>query len=118
MSSPKFCRFTPQEYQDAIVELSKDYSVYDAQKALPTYSLGLSEEVGEVMGLLKRLYRGDADTENFKDKLTKELGDVLAYLVLLGQVFEIDLETIMGVNIDKINARKNNSTLTGTGSDR
>lgn len=117
MSYPKICQYTPEEYQETIVELSKHYSIYGTPNALPTYSHGLSEEVGEVMGLLKRYYRGDTD-DTLKDKLTKELGDVLAYLVLLGHVFDINLETIMVTNIDKINSRKNKGTLTGTGSDR
>ncbi|WP_341532177.1 hypothetical protein WKK05_40160 (plasmid) [Nostoc sp. UHCC 0302] len=73
MTSPKICQITPKEYQDEIVKISKHYPTFGTDKALPTYSAGLSEEVGEVMGIIKRHFRGDAKPENFKENLTKEL---------------------------------------------
>jgi NTP pyrophosphatase (non-canonical NTP hydrolase) len=112
-----YAQITPIEYQEQIVELSKNYNIYGTDKALPTYSHGLSEEVGEVMGLLKRYYRGDVN-EELGTKLKLELGDVLAYLILVAHTFDISLEEIMLANIDKINRRKTKGTLTGTGSER
>ena len=42
---------------------------------------GLLEEVGEVAGVFKRQARGDNDGELDRDKLAKELGDLLWYTV-------------------------------------
>lgn len=118
MTSPKNCQITPKEYQDEIVEISKHYPTFGTDKALPTYSAGLSEEVGEVMGIIKRHFRGDAKPENFKENLTKELGDVVAQLVLVAEEFDIDFEDILTVNISKLHKRIQNGTQLGSGDDR
>jgi NTP pyrophosphatase (non-canonical NTP hydrolase) len=111
----------PNEYQNQIINLSKNYSIYGTDKALMVYALGLSEECGEVEGLLKRHYRGDFDNESnseLKEKLTKELGDLLAYLSLIAFTFDIELEDIMDKNLSKINKRILDKSHIGTGSDR
>ena len=78
-------------YQSQIVELSRNYSIFGTPEAIKVYGLGLCEEVGEVLGLLKRYYRGDAyekeECGEFKYKLCKELGDVTAYLALVLETF-------------------------------
>jgi NTP pyrophosphatase (non-canonical NTP hydrolase) len=118
MTYPKMCRLTPEEYQDAILQISKHYPIFNTDKALPTYSLGLGEEAGEVMGLLKRHFRGDESGDEFKAKLTRELGDVAAYLVLVGQSFGIDFEDVLVANIEKLKDRLARNTHLGTGDDR
>jgi uncharacterized protein (UPF0218 family) len=42
--------------------------------------LGLSSEVGEVEGKLKKFIRGDFELEEFKEKVKPEIGDCLWYL--------------------------------------
>jgi NTP pyrophosphatase (non-canonical NTP hydrolase) len=118
MTYPKMCKVTPSEYQDAILEISKQYPIWGSDKALPTYSLGLGEEAGEVLGLLKRHFRGDAIGPDFKDKLTKELGDVAAYLVLVAYSFGIDFEDVLVANLEKLNDRLTRNSHLGTGDDR
>lgn len=110
----------PNEYQNQIINLSKNYSIYGTDKALMVYSLGLAEESGEVVGLIKRHYRGDFDESNseLKEKLTKELGDLLAYLSLIAFSYDIELEDIMDKNLSKINKRILDKSHIGTGSDR
>ncbi|MCC5662083.1 nucleoside triphosphate pyrophosphohydrolase family protein [Nostoc sp. XA010] len=117
MSYPKICQITPGEYQDEIIKISKHYSIFGTEKALPTYSSGLSEEVGEVMGIIKWYFRGDEKPENFKENLTKELGDVTAYLVLIAKEFDINFEDILTMNIEKLQNINKNNTLLGGGSD-
>lgn len=118
MTYPKMCKLTPEEYQDAILEISKHYPIFNTDKALPTYSLGLGEEAGEVLGLLKRHFRGDESGDEFKSKLTKELGDVAAYLVLVAHCFGIDFEDVLVANIDKLKDRLARNSHIGTGDDR
>ncbi len=112
------CNLTPSEYQDAILEISKHYPIWGSDKALPTYSLGLGEEAGEVLGLLKRHFRGDESGQEFKNKLTRELGDVTAYLVLIAYSFGIDFEDVLATNIDKLKDRLARNSHIGTGDDR
>ena len=66
-------------------------------------ALGLTGEAGEFADLIKKInFHGHAkDTEH----LIKELGDVLWYVVLAAQILDVDLETIMKKNIDKLLAR-------------
>jgi NTP pyrophosphatase (non-canonical NTP hydrolase) len=86
-------------YQSQIVELSKNYSIFGTPEAIKVYGLGLCEEVGEVVGLLKRYYRGDAyekeECGEFKWKLCKELGDVTAYLTLVLDSFDLNFEYLI-----------------------
>lgn len=49
---------------------------------------GLIEETGEVAGVFKRAARGDNGGELDRDKLTKELGDLLWYTVRRATVWE------------------------------
>ena len=120
MTYPKICSITPNDYQDSIIEVSKNYSIFGTDKALPTYSLGLGEETGEVLGLLKRYFRGDGSVNNpeFKEKLTKELGDVVAYLVLVSYSFDIDFERVLLCNLEKLKDRVDRKTHVGTGDNR
>ena len=120
MSYPKICKITPEEYQDTIIEVSKNYPIFGTDKALPTYSLGLGEETGEVLGLLKRYFRGDdsVNSPEFKKKLTKELGDITAYLVLVAHTFDIDFEDVLIANIEKLKDRIDRNTHVGTGDNR
>jgi NTP pyrophosphatase (non-canonical NTP hydrolase) len=102
------------------LQISKHYPIWGTDKALPTYSLGLGEEAGEVMGLLKRHFRGDESTHGpeFKVKLTRELGDVAAYLVLVGCCFDIDFEDVLVENLEKLRDRLARNSHLGTGDDR
>lgn len=116
MSYPSISRITPENYQSILTAISKLFNIYGTDKALPVYSIGLSGEVGEVAEILKRYFR--EGKEPHKEELTRELGDVVAYVVLLGVSFGIDFEDILLTNIRKLEARENNGTLEGSGSDR
>jgi NTP pyrophosphatase (non-canonical NTP hydrolase) len=120
MTYPKICKLTPEEYQDAILQISMQYPIFNTDKALPTYSLGLGEEAGEVLGLLKRHFRGDqsASDPEFKVKLARELGDVAAYLVLVAHCFGIDFEDVLVANVEKLKDRLARNSHLGTGDDR
>ena len=120
MTYPKICKITPEEYQETIIEVSKSYPIFGTDKALPTYSVGLGEECGEVLGLLKRYFRGDdsVNSPEFKQKLTKELGDITAYLVLVAHTFDIGFEDVLIANVDKLKDRVSRNTHVGTGDER
>ncbi len=65
--------------------------------------LGLNGESGEVADHLKKsLFQGH---EFDKDKLINELGDVCWYVAILAQGLNVDLETVMQTNINKLKKR-------------
>ena len=82
--------------------------------------LGLVGETGEVAEKVKKMLRNDNGviTTEFKDDLTKELGDVLWYVSQTASEFKIDLEKIASGNIEKLLSRKKRGALHGRGDNR
>ncbi len=65
--------------------------------------MGLCGESGEVIDILKKhLHQGHPLN---KEKMVEEIGDVCWYIAELAQALDVDLETIMRGNIDKLAAR-------------
>lgn len=76
---------------------------------------GLVEEVGEVMGVMKRRVRDGWDSATVEDKLVGELGDVLWYLSQLALAYGITMSEILAVNMMKLEDRKKRGVLHGEG---
>lgn len=70
--------------------------------------LGLAGEAGEVAEKIKKMLRNDNGiiTKEFKEKLAKELGDVLWYVSQTASEFKLDLDKIASGNIEKLFSRK------------
>ena len=82
--------------------------------------LGLNDEVGEVTGKIKKVFRdetGIISPAKLND-LKKELGDVLWYLSQLSTELGLGLEEIAQGNIDKLKSRQERGVLQGSGDDR
>lgn len=83
-------------------------------------ALGLANEAGEVLGKLKKLYRdrgGEPDPE-FRERLRSELGDVLWYVAVLADAFDLTLSEIAGENLRKLSDRSRRDAIRGSGDDR
>lgn len=81
--------------------------------------LGLSGEVGEVHSLFAKQIRDrHLEDSEFKDSITKELGDVLWFIAAIAQDFDISLEAIAKTNIEKLKKRKASGTIQGSGDNR
>jgi NTP pyrophosphatase (non-canonical NTP hydrolase) len=100
------------------------FAIYPKSKEwdLPLYpALGLAGEAGEVAEKIKKLMR-DTDakilTEDQKREIAKELGDVLWYVANLAADIDYDLEEIAGMNIEKLQSRKERNALKGSGDNR
>jgi len=110
-------------YQDELYIIADQYPSLKDEEKLAIYGLGLTEEAGEVSGIIKRHYRGDysltdpANTD-LRHKLALELGDTLAYITLICRVFNIDLSVIADFNLQKLSQRIENQTQLGRGSSR
>ena len=108
---------TFEEYQ----KLSRKTAIYPNKDNNFTYpTLGLAGEVGEVADKIKKVFRdGDGTvSEEKKQELTKELGDVLWYLAQLSTELGLSLDDIAFKNIVKLYSRMERNTLHGSGDNR
>lgn len=92
---------TINEYQKlAMTTLNKDLSKKDV---LINGVMGLCGESGEAIDIVKKhLAQGH---ELDREALIKELGDVAWYLAETAMALDIDLETVLQRNIDKLKRR-------------
>jgi len=76
-------------------------------------ALGLAGESGEVLDLVKKIFRnhGGKLTPEYKQALKDELGDVLWYVTMLARDFGFELEDIAQMNLKKLDSRLRNNTL-------
>ncbi len=86
--------------------------------------LGLTGEAGEVANTVKKLLR---DTEfintndfnqEFLEKITGEVGDVLWYIANLCEELNITMEDVAVANLVKLYSRKERGVLKGSGDNR
>ena len=82
--------------------------------------LGLSGETGEVIEKVKKIIRNKNGvvSEEDREDIKKELGDVLWYLTQIASDLDIDLESVAKTNIKKICSRKERGLVLGEGDDR
>lgn len=89
------------EYQTlAMTTLNKELT---KKEILVNSVMGLNGEAGEAIDIVKKhLFHGH---ELNKEELIKELGDVAWYLAEAAYALDIDLETILIKNIEKLKKR-------------
>lgn len=75
-------------------------------KGLSCAGLGLTGEAGEVADIVKKVvhHRHPLDTAT-REKLVKELGDVLWYVAHAASVLGVTLDEVAAVNVKKLRAR-------------
>ena len=90
---------------------------YSDMAYILTLVAGLSSEVGELAGIVKKLVR-DSDgqvSDEDKLKLVAEIGDVFWYLSRLTNHFGFPFDSIVGYNIDKLSDRRDRNVMGGSG---
>jgi NTP pyrophosphatase (non-canonical NTP hydrolase) len=105
------------EYQS----LSRRTATYPRAGEDLTYpALGLCGEAGEVAEKVKKALRDDGGvlTDERREALSRELGDVLWYLSQVATEAGLDLEAIAAENLDKLFSRQERGVLRGSGDDR
>ena len=117
---------TPNEYQAA----ARETAIYPGQGTfwgLQYAALELTNEAGEVAGVIKKMQRDSeyaASEEmayiDFRDAATlkKELGDAAWGLAMVCSEAGLTLSEVMEANIAKLSSRKERGVLEGSGDDR
>ena len=106
-----------KEYQ----EKSRETAVYpDLGDNFIYPTLGLTSEAGEVASKVKKVMRDENGviSEEKKQELSKELGDVLWYVSQLASEFKLSLDDVANLNIEKLQSRKQRDKLQGSGDNR
>jgi NTP pyrophosphatase (non-canonical NTP hydrolase) len=101
--------------------LSRRTATYPGAGEDMTYpALGLCGEAGEVAEKVKKTIRDDGGvlTEERREALAAELGDVLWYAAQLATEAGLELERIAADNLDKLLSRRRRGVLRGSGDDR
>lgn len=93
---------TINEYQTAAMRTAQT-DKFSANDLLLNSALGLCGESGEVADMIKK-FRFQGHTLR-RDHLAKELGDVAWYIAVGAYVIGYDLETILRMNKEKLEAR-------------
>lgn len=92
---------TPNEYQKlAMTTLNP---ALDKKDVLINAVMGLCGESGEAIDIVKKWLAQGHELD--KEKLAKELGDVAWYLAEAATALDLDLETILQGNLDKLRRR-------------
>lgn len=107
---------TFNEYQSA----SAETRIYPVEHQVVYPALGLCGEAGEVAEKIKKVLRdsGGVISDEKREELKKELGDVIWYLAALAGDLNLDLGEIAQMNIDKLQSRKQRGVLSGSGDNR
>ena len=105
------------EYQSR----SRETAVYpEAGNNIVYPALGLCGEAGETAEKVKKAIRDDGGTltEERREAIAAELGDVLWYVAQLATEAGLELEEIAQANLDKLASRQRRAVLHGSGDDR
>ncbi len=102
-------------------DLLGDGSVANAcEPAYVAKILGLVGEAGEVAEKYKKIIRdkqGIVSNED-KDLIVKELGDVLWYTAMLAKYLGVSFDDVATANINKLSSRKERGVQRGSGDNR
>lgn len=88
-------------YKNAVVSLAPHFARENA--AMSMAALGLAGEAGEVVDYLKKVIHHGHDLD--REKLARELGDVLWYIAETASTAGISLHEVASRNIDKLSKR-------------
>ncbi len=106
-----------QKYQE---ESRKTWSLIHTDHAIVYPTLGLTNEAGEVAGKVKKIFRdkGGIISEEDRQALKGELGDVLWYLTQICTDLGLSLEEVAEANIEKLFSRMERGQIQGDGDNR
>lgn len=110
-----------EEYGNtAITTLTSTHSFGDIDAELLAQILGLVGESGEIAEKFKKLVRDKQGklTQEDRDEIIKELGDVLWYVNAVAHLLGSSIEEVAQKNLGKVLSRKQRGTISGSGDNR
>jgi len=101
-------------------EKAKSTAIYPKEVGLLYCTLKLAGEAGEVAEKVGKVLRdnGGVFSDEVKEKLAYELGDVLWYISNLSGELGYTLEEVAQMNLDKLASRKERGKIQGSGDER
>lgn len=112
MNTKKYTDYQKESRKTAM-EVHTDHPI-----VYPT--LGLTNEVGEFTGKVKKIFRdkGGAISEEDREALKGELGDVLWYFTQICTELDLTLEEVAEDNLNKLFSRLERNKIKGSGDNR
>lgn len=101
-------------------ESRKTWGVIAVDHPIVYPTLGLANEAGEVAGKVKKIFRdkGGIISDDDREALKHELGDVLWYLTQICTELNLTLEEVAAANLEKLFSRQARGQLGGEGDAR
>jgi NTP pyrophosphatase (non-canonical NTP hydrolase) len=101
-------------------ESRKTWSLVHTDHPIVYPTLGLANEVGEVAGKIKKIFRDKNGriSEEDRQALKQELGDVLWYFTQICTELDLTLEEVAAANLEKLFSRLERNQLHGDGDNR
>ena len=93
-------------FLNRIEELQDGDMVWSQPQRLLTGAIGICSEGGELLDLVKKLiFQGKEPTDELRNKIKNELGDVMWYVQQVLITMEWDLEEVLAENTKKLSGR-------------
>ena len=93
-------------FLDRIEELQDGDMVWSQPQRLLTGAIGICSEGGELLDLVKKIiFQGKEPSEELRNKVKNELGDVMWYVQQVLITMEWDLEEVLAENTKKLSGR-------------
>ena len=98
----------------------KTWSLIHTDHPIVYPTLGLANEVGEVTGKVKKIFRDKGGVISAVDReaLKQELGDVLWYFTQICTELDLTLEEVAAANLEKLFSRLERNAIGGDGDNR
>jgi len=94
------------EYQELALRTASEESLEDERTMLNAAALGLNGEAGEIADHVKKvLFHGHPLDDDTREKLAKEIGDILWYCALGAKGIGLGLGDIATMNVEKLRKR-------------
>lgn len=108
------------EYQKAIVKYDTYSKCELSEVGFVEKVLGLTGEAGETADKIKKILRdkNGALSDDDRDAICKELGDVLWYLASIARYLDIPLSEVASLNVEKLEDRYQRNKIHGSGDER
>ena len=109
-----------QDFQSYQRESRKTWGPVSTDSPLVYPTLGLANEAGEVAGKIKKIFRdkGGQVSEEDREALKLELGDVLWYLTQICTELNLTLQEVAAANLEKLFSRLERGQIHGDGDTR